>query len=37
MTQYTWDPEDFLFFEKAVPGLYSYIDKYLDDDTESLA
>ena len=36
MNTYKWDPEEFLFFEKLVPGIYSYIDKFYDDDTKTL-
>ena len=33
---YKWSIDDFLYFEMQVPGQYSYIDKYYDDDTENI-
>ena len=36
MNEYEWDIQEFIYHEKHVEGIYSYLDKYYDDDLENL-
>ena len=37
LNDYQWDIADFLYHEKHVDGIYSYLDKFYDDDYEMLS
>lgn len=37
MNEYDWDVEEFLYHEKHVDGVYSYLDKFYDDNYEQLS
>ena len=37
LNEYEWDIADFVYHEKHVDGIYSYLDKYYDDDFENLS
>ena len=37
LNQYDWDIQDFVYHEKHVEGIYSYVDKYYDDDIDNLS
>ena len=36
LNNYEWNIDDFIYHEKHVDGVYSYIDKFYDDDHENL-
>jgi len=37
LNEYEWDVEEFLFHEQQVDGVYSYLDKFYDDNFEQLS
>ena len=37
LNEHVWDIKDFIYHEKHVEGIYSYLDKFYDDDYEHLS